>query len=109
MSYKPNAPGIRRIACWASAALAMLLAGCASLPSLEGRGASSALTDTAETTLGRVATPAAAAHPSLTGIHPLPDPRDAFAVRVLLAAVPGAAAAVDRRGRTPAAAAAVPP
>ena len=87
MSYKPNAPGIRRIACWASAALAMLLAGCASLPSLEGRGASSALTDTAETTLGRVATPAAAAHPGLTGIHPLPDPRDAFAVRVLLAAV----------------------
>ena len=67
--------------------LTSLLAGCAtSLPSLEGRTASTALTDTGETRLGRVLSPEVAAHPDRTGVHPLLKPRDAFATRALLAA-----------------------
>src|SRR4029450_8591283 len=72
-------------------AMAALVAGCASLPSLEGRTASSALADTSETRLARglagdggVADDVAA-HPGKTGIHPLPQGSDAFATRVLLA------------------------
>src|SRR5512145_415311 len=68
-------------------ALAAVLGGCAAaLPSLEGRPASSALTDTAQTRLNRALAADVAAHPRLTGIHPLANPRDAFAARVLLAA-----------------------
>ena len=44
-----------------------------------------ALTDTAGTRLGRAIAPGVAANPGKTGIHALPDPRDAFAARVLLA------------------------
>ena len=44
-----------------------------------------ALTDTAGTRLGRAVAPGVAANPGKTGIHALPDPRDAFAARVLLA------------------------
>ena len=68
------------------AALAAIAAGCASLPSPEGRTASSALEDTSQTRLGRAVAPLVAAHPGKTGIHPLLEPRDAFAARVLLAA-----------------------
>ena len=71
---------------WIVAALAALIAGCASLPSLDGRTVTSALADTAETRLGRAVTPGVAANPGKTGIHPLAEPRDAFAARVLLAA-----------------------
>ncbi len=67
-------------------ALASLIAGCASLPSPEGRTATSALADTAGTRLGRAVSPSVAANPGKTGIHALPDPHDAFAARVLLAA-----------------------
>jgi phosphatidylserine/phosphatidylglycerophosphate/cardiolipin synthase-like enzyme len=67
-------------------ALAMLAAGCASLPSLEGRATSSALTDTAATRLGRAAAALTSAHPGKSGIHAIPIPTDAFAARVLLAA-----------------------
>lgn len=64
-----------------------LLAGCAtSLPSLEGRTATTALTDTASTRLGRALADDVAAHPGKTAVHPLGKPRDAFAARVLLAA-----------------------
>jgi len=67
--------------------LTSLLAGCATtLPSLEGRVATTALTDTAGTRLGRVLADDVAAHPGNTGVHPLVKPRDAFATRVLLAA-----------------------
>ena len=67
-------------------ALAMLAAGCASLPSLEGRGETHAFTDTAATRLGRAVELAAAGHPGKSGIHALPSPSDAFAARALLAA-----------------------
>ena len=46
----------------------------------------SALADTAGTRLGRALAPGIAANPGKTGIHALPDPRDAFAGRMLLAA-----------------------
>jgi putative cardiolipin synthase len=67
--------------------LTSLLGGCATtLPSLEGRTATTALTDTANTRLGRVLADEVAAHPGKTGVHPLGKPRDAFATRALLAA-----------------------
>jgi putative cardiolipin synthase len=66
--------------------LAGLLGGCATtLPSLAGRTATTAVTDTAETRLGRALAAGVAAHPGETGIHPLLKPRDAFATRVMLA------------------------
>jgi len=71
---------------FAVAALAALLAGCAGLPSLEGRVATTAFADTAETRLGRAAARDVAANPGKTGIHVLRTPHDAFAVRFLLAA-----------------------
>ena len=67
-------------------AFASLITGCATLPALDGRTATSALDDTAETRLGRAVAPSVAANPGKSGIHALPDPHDAFAVRVLLAA-----------------------
>ncbi len=75
-----------RMLALAVVAIASLLAGCASLPSQEGRTATSALADTAGTRVGRAVAPGIAANPDRTGIHPLPNPRDAFALRVLLAA-----------------------
>jgi len=66
-------------------ALAALLAGCAGLPSPEGRSESHAFADTADTRLGRSLAASEAAHPGETGIHPLPVPYDAFAARYLLA------------------------
>src|SRR5512137_1321889 len=69
------------------AVFAALLGGCATaLPSLEGRAVTQALEDTADTRLGRAVQADVAAHPGMTGIHPLLNPRDAFAARVLLAA-----------------------
>jgi len=68
------------------AALAAISAGCASLPSPEGRTASNALEDTSRTRLAISTAPLAAAHPGKTGIHPLFEPQDAFAARALLAA-----------------------
>src|SRR5690606_3315376 len=44
-----------------------------------------ALQDTSGTRLGRALEPRAAEHPGDSGVHPLPDSRDAFAARVLLA------------------------
>ncbi len=57
------------------------------LPSLKGRPRTTALADAdaADTRLGRAIDPRAAAHPGLTGIYALPDGRDAFAARMLLA------------------------
>jgi putative cardiolipin synthase len=76
----------RRLLALFAAALVLLATGCASLPSLEGRKETIALTDTAGTRLGRATAPEASAHPGKAGIHPLPVPTDAFAARVLLAA-----------------------
>ena len=69
------------------AALAVLIAGCATLPPPESRVATSALVDTAGTRLGSAVAADVAANPGLTGILPLPDPRDAFAARAVLAGV----------------------
>jgi len=59
--------------------------GCSALPPPDGRSASNALHDTGGTRLGQAISPLAAAHPGLSGVHPLIDGRDAFAARVLLA------------------------
>jgi putative cardiolipin synthase len=75
-----------RILAFAVAALAALMAGCASLPPLEGRTATTALADTAGTRLGRAVAADVAANPGKTGVHPLPEGHAAFAARVLLAA-----------------------
>ena len=62
-----------------------LLAGCAGLPSLDGRVVSSALLDTAGTALGKAVAPLLAEHPGKSGVYALADGRDAFAARVVLA------------------------
>jgi putative cardiolipin synthase len=62
-----------------------LLRHCSALPSLENRTVSTALLDTGSTVLGKAVAPLAAAHPGVSGIHPLRDARDAFAARFLLA------------------------
>jgi putative cardiolipin synthase len=77
---------MRRILAWAFVALAALITGCASLPPLEGRTATTAFADTAGTRLGRSLATQVAANSGETGIHAFRDPRDAFATRVLLAA-----------------------
>ncbi len=64
---------------------AVLLAGCAGLPSLAGRTPSSALADTGATRLGRAVAPLVAAHPGVSGVYGLADGRDAFSARALLA------------------------
>jgi len=66
--------------------LALLLGGCASLPSLEGRSETHATTDTSATRLGRAVAADVAAHPGKAGIHAMPVATDAFAARALLAA-----------------------
>ncbi len=55
------------------------------LPALEGRTVSTAFADTADTPLGLGIAPVAAAHPGLSGVHPLQAGLDAFAARSLLA------------------------
>src|SRR4029450_12974399 len=70
-----------------AAGLAALLAGCASLPPLEGRTATTAVADTSQTLLGRVLGADVAARPGKTGVHAIPGPHDAFAAPVALATV----------------------
>ncbi len=74
---------------WGVSGLAILLAGCAGLSPQDSRVPSVALEDTSRTQLALALAPAVAAHPGKTGIHPLFDPRDAFAARALLAAAAG--------------------
>jgi putative cardiolipin synthase len=69
---------------FASFAIALFQA-CAALPSLESRTRSVMLRDTAETPLGRAATPLAEAHAGESGVVALRLGGDAFAARVLLA------------------------
>ena len=68
------------------AAIAVLLAGCATLPPPQDRIETTALTDTADTRLGRAVAPLVASNPGKSGIHKFPDPHDAFAARVRMAA-----------------------
>ena len=80
--------GVRAIpatALFAFTALLLLLGGCAGLPKLDSRTASTALTDTAQTRLGTAVQAEVAANPDKSGIHPLPIPQEAFAARVRLA------------------------
>jgi putative cardiolipin synthase len=65
---------------------ALVLAGCATLPPPQDRIDTTAITDTGGTRLGRALAPLLAAHPGKTGFVPMPDAREAFAARVLLAA-----------------------
>ena len=69
----------------ALALLASFVAGCASLPPLEGRVESHAIAPSAGTRLGQAIARDAAAHPGRSGIHPLYAPLDAFAARIFLA------------------------
>ena len=73
-----------RLARWLAVMVAALAAGCATLPSLDGRVASTARTDTATTRLGRAIAPAVAAHPGRSGVYPLPSALAAFTARVYL-------------------------
>jgi putative cardiolipin synthase len=70
---------------FATVATIALMAGCASLPPLDGRTTTTALADTSGTRLGKALGARVLAEPGKTGIHPLFEPRDAFAARVLLA------------------------
>ncbi|KAF0805932.1 phospholipase D [Alcanivorax xiamenensis] len=65
----------------------LALTGCARLPSLDGRTDTVALPpEYARTsTMGKIVTPLAEAHPGKSGIHALADAREAFAARMLLA------------------------
>jgi len=67
-------------------AFALFAAGCASLPSLEGRNRTSAISDTAATTLGRCVAAGLTSNPGKSGVYPLQVATEAFAARVLLAA-----------------------
>jgi len=49
--------------------LVVLVSGCASLPPPEGRTATTALTNTSDTALGRAVAPLTAANPGKTGVH----------------------------------------
>src|SRR5690606_16536999 len=62
----------------------LALSACGSLPSLDGRPVSYALTDTDDTALGRAIAPAAAQHPGRSGIYPLADSSEALVARVFL-------------------------
>lgn len=61
-----------------------LLAGCASLPSLEGRSESQSLASVAGTPIHEALAPGLAAHPGLSGFYSLSDGEDAFAARIAL-------------------------
>ena len=67
------------------AALIVMTTGCASLPPPQDRADTYALTGTQETRLGRALAARVGARPGATGVHALPQPRDAFATRILLA------------------------
>src|SRR3979490_879908 len=62
-----------------------LLAGCAGLPSLQGRPASYAMEPDATTPLGQAVAARTQQHPGKTGVTAIPDGRVAFGTRMLLA------------------------
>lgn len=77
-----------RMRCRASlvALIVITLCGCASLPANTGRTPSFALTNTDDTQIGQAVSVRVAANPGKDGIHALAGGRDAFALRVVLAA-----------------------
>jgi putative cardiolipin synthase len=68
-----------------SVVMTTLFAGCASLPPLEGRETTVALTDTADTRLGESLRSEAEAHPGKSGIYSLDRAQDSFVARAVLA------------------------
>jgi putative cardiolipin synthase len=76
---------MHRTLSWLATTLCMLIMGCGSLPSLDGRTATTALADTDSTRLGRAVTVHVATKPGQTAVYPLSEPASAFAARVLLA------------------------
>lgn len=64
--------------------LLLLFAGCSTLPPNVDRDTSYALTDTADTNVGRQAKPLLDEHPGLSGFHILNDGMDAFTARTRL-------------------------
>jgi putative cardiolipin synthase len=80
-----NPPSIPRARLVAGILLLALLPGCASLPSLEGRVASTAITDTAQTRLGRRFLPELQARAPASAVYALSNPALAFAARQALA------------------------
>ena len=86
VAFPPTGPLRRKPPALALAAvLVTALAGCGALPALEGRPDTRALEDTATTPLGRATASPALAHPGQTGVLALPEGREAFATRMLLA------------------------
>lgn len=63
----------------------LAVGGCASLPTDHPREVSMALTDTEQSALGRALAPLSAAHPGLSGFHPLGNGLDAFVARLAFA------------------------
>lgn len=76
--------GARAARVGAALLVAAFVAGCASLPSLEGRPDTHALPPSADSPIGRVLLPQAQAHPGLTGVIPISDGRAALGVRASL-------------------------
>jgi putative cardiolipin synthase len=76
------------LVCLAVTALALALAivqAMNGLPSIARRSRSTAVPAGEDTKIGRAIAPQLAAHPGLSGIHALPDAREAFAARMLVA------------------------
>lgn len=78
---------LRNLGTLATIFIVVLATGCTSLPSLDSRQPSYALeqAEADATPMGRTIAPLAKTHPGKSGIYPLAHPREAFAVRALLA------------------------
>lgn len=75
------------VTCSILVSAALVLPGCAVLPSQDNRTVSTALQDTFDTGLGRTVAPLTQAHPGKSGVIALPQGIDAFAARARLADV----------------------
>jgi cardiolipin synthase C len=93
MSTMSDASGKRTVGWMLAILVVVMTTACASLPSQQGRTASSALDPSPDTPLGKAITPAALKHPGLSGVIGIPDGRASFATRALLARV--AARSID--------------
>ena len=76
---------IGRILVLVLATLTLLVSGCATLPPPSGRASTTALTNTADTRLGKAVAAGVAANPGKSGIFSMAEPHDALAARILLA------------------------
>ena len=76
---------MKRFPVWlAAGVLACVIAGCSALPKQVARPATTALTGTEDTRLGRAAAGHLAAHPGQSAFHPISEGADAFVARVAL-------------------------